>query len=121
MIEGSMCLARLGGDRAPVSSREGGAIGVVGAIGGVEHLLGGVEVDRLEALGATMGEEGFDEVIFGEWGRDERLECFIRGEALGVSERGRPPLGVGGADMCDAPPLEVEERARREGDWVYCG
>lgn len=49
-------------------------------------MLGGVEVDRLEALGATMGEEGFDEVIFGEWGRDERLECFIRGEALGVSE-----------------------------------
>lgn len=117
-----MCLARFGGDRAPPVASRGGAVGAAGAIGGVEHLLGGVEVDRLEARETTVGEEGFEDVILGEWGRDDRLECFIRGDALGVSDRGRPPpLGVDGADMCNGPPLEAEERARREGDWVYCG
>lgn len=132
LIDGSERLVRLGGDEAPAGLR-GGAVGVEGAIGGVENCVdegvvdvtdgrtevGSVAEEVLEALEATTGEDGFEDRSLGVCGRDDRLECFNRGEALEVSTRARPPLGDA-PDIVGAPPL-LEERALRDGDWKYCG
>lgn len=119
---------------APAGLR-GGAVGVEGAIGGVEHCVDGGAVDvadvqvevvgvaeeRFEGLEVTTGDDGFEDESFGVCGRDDRLECFNSGEALGVSARARPLLGDA-PDIVAAPPLlEAEERTLRDGDWTYCG
>lgn len=125
--------ARLGGDAAPAGLLDGGAMVVEGAIGGVVHLAdeeGTVENDvqadaaeeKLGDLKVTTGDDGFEDESLGVWGRDDRLECFNRGEALGFSVRARPLLGDAVAAIVAAPPLlEAEERALRDGDWAYCG
>lgn len=75
MIDGSIRRTRFGGDAAPAGLR-GGAVGVEGAIGGVEHWVddeGTVETDvqaevaaeKLEDLKATTGDDGFEDESLG--------------------------------------------------------
>lgn len=75
MIDGSIRRARLGGDAAPAGLR-GGAVGVEGAIGGVEHWVdeGGaigvgvqaeVAEEKLEDLRVTTGDDGFEDESLG--------------------------------------------------------